>query len=258
MKRDLQIIENKLIPVYETDKGEKVVEARELHDFLNVKTEFAKWFDRRVEKYGFEEGIDFSSYLEKSSGGRPSKEYILTLDMGKELGMVEENEQGKQIRKYFIEVEKRARKIVNTVSDISGKQFALESTKLLMPLMDELNISPEAKMTTIKQIYDEAGIPLPFHVQLPDNLLTCTDIAKRIGLYSKSGKPHIQAIGAIINDLDIKPNEVCVVMGTNDNTQYSHNKYYPSVLEKVAGWISIKGKPQRIETSSRSFNVEYL
>lgn len=259
MKNNLQVVENKLIPVYETDKGEKVVEGRELHDFLNVGTRFNDWIQRQIGRYGFEEGEDFYSFLSKTqNGGRPSKEYILTLDMGKELGMVEENEQGRQIRKYFIEIEKRAKKITNTVSDVSGKQFALESTKLLMPVMEELGLSPESKMTAIKCLYDEAGIPLPFHVQLPDNLLTCTDMAKKLGVYSNSGKPHHQAVGAIIAMLDIKTNEVCVTMGSNEKTQFSQNKYYPSVLDKVRGWLIIKGKPERIETERGNYNVQYL
>lgn len=255
---DLHIIENKLIPVYETDKGEKVIDGKELHDFLDVKTHYTTWLKRQIKKYGFEENVDFFSYLKESSGGRPSKEYILTLDMGKELGMVEENKQGREIRKYFIEVEKRVRKVVNTISDISGKQFALESTKLLMPLMDELKLSPESKMTAVKKIYDEAGIPLPVHVQLPDSLMTCTEIAKKIGLYSNSGNPHGQAVGAIISVLDISPNEVCITMGSNEKTQFSHNKYYPSVLEKVRGWLTIKGKPTKIETDRGNYNVNYL
>src|SRR5699024_10405129 len=60
-------------------------------------------------KYGFIEGEDFSTFLAKSTGGRPSTEYYLVLDTGKEIAMVENNEQGRAIRKYFIEVEKQHR-----------------------------------------------------------------------------------------------------------------------------------------------------
>lgn len=258
MEDNLTVIENKLIPVYETNQGEKVVNAKELHDYLGVKTRFRTWIKRRLEEYGFEKGLDFSTILGESSGGRPSKEYILTLDTGKELGMVEKNEEGRKLRKYFIKIEKRARKIVEKVSDISDKQFALESTKLLMPVMDELKISAASKMTAIKRLYGEAGIPLPFHVPLSDNLMTCTVIAKKIGLYSKSGNPHSQAVGAIIEDLDIGSNEVEKTMGMNEKHQYSQKQYYPSVLEKVKGWLHIKGKPSRIETERSNYNVQYL
>jgi phage anti-repressor protein len=254
----LKILENKLIPVYLTDEGEKVVNARELHDYLGVERDFSTWISQRVSDYGFEKGIDFSTFLGESSGGRPPKEYVLSLDMGKELGMVERNRQGRKIRKYFIEVEKRARGIAQNNQSVDGKQFALESTKMLMPLMEELQLSASSKMTAIKSIYEEAGINLPFHVQLPDNLLTCTDIAKRIGVYSNSGNPHHQAIGAIINDLDLKPNEIETTMGSNGSHQYSQEQYYPSVMEKVRGWLTIKGKPERVETERGNYNVQYL
>lgn len=84
------------------------VNGRDLHRKLGVKTQFKDWMPRRIEEYGFEEGKDFSSILSKSHG-RPSKEYIISLDMAKELAMVENNEQGRKIRRYFIEVEKQFR-----------------------------------------------------------------------------------------------------------------------------------------------------
>lgn len=91
------------------------VNARELHEKLGVKTQFKDWMPRRIEEFGFEEGKDFSSILSKSHG-RPSKEYIISIDMAKELAMVENNERGREIRRYFIEVEKNARKFSDAVS----------------------------------------------------------------------------------------------------------------------------------------------
>ena len=105
---DLTIIENGLIPIYEGEY-EKVVDARELHEFLESKQDFTDWIKNRIGKYGFIEGEDFTIILGKSTGGRPSIEYTLTIDTAKEIAMVENNEQGHIIRKYFIDVEKRAR-----------------------------------------------------------------------------------------------------------------------------------------------------
>lgn len=79
------------------------VSARDLHGFLEVKTDFKNWISRRIEEYGFIDGRDFGSFLTESGGGRPSKEYMISLDMAKELAMVERNEKGKQARQYFIE-----------------------------------------------------------------------------------------------------------------------------------------------------------
>jgi len=84
-----------------------LVDARALHRFLEVEARFNDWIARRVSEYGFQEGEDFYSVLSKSSGGRPGREYRITLDMGKELAMVERNDKGRQARRYFIECEKR-------------------------------------------------------------------------------------------------------------------------------------------------------
>lgn len=89
---------------------EQTCNARDLYRFLEVETRFNDWIVRRVEEYGFEDGRDFYSFLSKTpDGGRPSKEYALTLDMAKELAMVERNDKGKMARQYFIECERRAK-----------------------------------------------------------------------------------------------------------------------------------------------------
>lgn len=101
--------------------GSQVVSARELHRFLEVKTDFKDWMPRMLE-YGFEEEIDFSSFLSESTGGRPSKEYALTLDTAKEISMLQRTEKGKEARQYFIEAEKRLKSVV---PELSRKQLAL-------------------------------------------------------------------------------------------------------------------------------------
>jgi len=89
-------------------EGENIlVDARILHMRLDVKTRFDTWIQRRIEEYGFENGKDFCTNLFKSTGGRRATEYILTMDMAKELAMVEQNETGRTVRRYFIEIEKQ-------------------------------------------------------------------------------------------------------------------------------------------------------
>lgn len=82
------------------------VSGRELHKLLEVKTAYKDWFPRMCE-YGFSEGIDFSSFLSESTGGRPSTDHQLTIDMAKELCMIQRTEKGKQCRQYFLEIEKQ-------------------------------------------------------------------------------------------------------------------------------------------------------
>ena len=95
---------NKLLKVkYDNDRI--TVSARELHDFLEVKTAYKDWFPRMC-GYGFREGKDFCSFLSESTGGRPAQDAQLTIDCAKEICMLQRNEKGKQARQYFIQLEK--------------------------------------------------------------------------------------------------------------------------------------------------------
>lgn len=106
---NMKIFQDGLIKVYQNDRQEQLVDARELYEKLESKRDFSNWITDRIEKYDFIENIDFTTILLKSTGGRPRIEYALTLDTAKEIAMVENNENGRKIRRYFIEVEKKAR-----------------------------------------------------------------------------------------------------------------------------------------------------
>lgn len=81
------------------------ISARDLHEALDVKTAFKDWFPRMCE-YGFSEGIDFCSKMSESTGGRPAMDADISIDMAKEICMIQRTEKGKEIRKYFIDLEK--------------------------------------------------------------------------------------------------------------------------------------------------------
>ena len=96
---------NEIIKVnYENERP--TVSGRELHGFLEVATPYDKWFPRMAE-YGFIEQVDFSTFLSESTGGRPSTDHQLTIEMSKEIAMIQRNEKGKQARQYFIALEKQ-------------------------------------------------------------------------------------------------------------------------------------------------------
>lgn len=110
--KGLKLFENGLIPIYESKEQSNLVNARELHSALKVETRFDTWIGRRIIEYEFEEGKDYCSILSVRSDGRAGKkrtEYLFKTNAAKELAMVENNEIGRKIRKYFIEVEKRWR-----------------------------------------------------------------------------------------------------------------------------------------------------
>lgn len=94
-----------LIPI-SYDSERQTVLGRDLHKFLEVETPYDKWFPRMCE-YGFSSEIDFTTFLSESTGGRPATDHQLTIDMAKEICMLQRTEKGKQARQYFIELEKQ-------------------------------------------------------------------------------------------------------------------------------------------------------
>lgn len=106
---------NNLVPVFTgqlQDQTTTLCNARDLHATLESGQEFANWIKNRIEQYGFTDGEDYLIKLSNRSDGRGGKrrtDYHLTLDMAKELAMVENNDKGRQVRRYFIEIEKKAK-----------------------------------------------------------------------------------------------------------------------------------------------------
>jgi phage anti-repressor, putative len=99
---------NELIKI-EVKDGQQLVNGRELHKFLEIKTPYTQWFERMAE-YGFIENTDFIPVSQKSESGGISgvkvvQDHLMTLNMAKEISMLQRNEKGKQARQYFIKCE---------------------------------------------------------------------------------------------------------------------------------------------------------
>ena len=128
---------NELIPVrYEGE--EPTVSGRELHAALEIETRYNDWFPRMCE-YGFLEGKDFCSILSKSSGGRPRMDHAITIQMAKELCMLQRTAKGKQCRAYFISCEEAWNspdKIMERALQIAHRR-ALEAERRIFGLLEE-------------------------------------------------------------------------------------------------------------------------
>lgn len=103
---------NELINIKTSETGEPSVSGRELHEFLGVKTLYKDWFPRMIE-YGFTEGKDFNPLKNEQvrfegnrEVARELTDHLLTIDMAKEIAMIQRTDRGKQARQYFIRVEK--------------------------------------------------------------------------------------------------------------------------------------------------------
>ena len=125
---DIQTIKHKEIDV---------VDSKVLHKVLGVASYHADWIRRRIDGYGFEEGVDYwkLEYSKMSNqdfshgGARAKKDYLLTFDMAKELAMIENSEVGKMARRYFIKAEKELRKI--SATRLAGKIARRTMTDLI-------------------------------------------------------------------------------------------------------------------------------
>ena len=194
-----------VVEVIEYD-GKQAVNARELHEKLGNKKQFANWIQLRIEQYGFVENQDFQVFNQKvknSNGGRSRKEYALSLEMAKELCMIENNEQGRLFRKYFIEVEKAARvkyeqeKLDKKVSD----SFDIK-LKWLNFLPGYLNLSDVSKLAMAKKIAEPLGLPTPDYVSAPNGAKhSATELLKSHGVGLSARKFNELAVKAGLLEL---------------------------------------------------------
>lgn len=113
--------------------GEKpAVSARELHEFLEVSTDFRHWFQRMCE-FGFAEGQDFRTFLTESTGGRRGQDAAVTIDMAKEICMLQRNEKGKMARQYFLQLERdwnSPEKVMARALQIADRRIKTLETKV--------------------------------------------------------------------------------------------------------------------------------
>ena len=116
---------NELIKI----NSNNTVSGRELHEFLESKRDFTTWIKDKINKYGFVEGIDFTfhKFVERKTW---KHDYEITVDMAKELSMIENNDKGKQARRYFINCEKKLKEVVKkpltTLEQLKLHYLALE------------------------------------------------------------------------------------------------------------------------------------
>lgn len=136
----------------------QTVNARDLHAFLQVGKVFGAWINDRIEQYGFTENVDYVVFSETGNnplGGRPAKEYAITIDMAKELSMVERNEQGKRARQYFIECERRVKDALDPIKVLNDPEamrgILLSYTEKVLAL--ESKIEADAPKTAFYDAY---------------------------------------------------------------------------------------------------------
>lgn len=169
--------------------GRQVVSASELHSFLGISTPLSIWAPRMFE-YGFIDGHDFTTILLESTGGRPAKDYALTLDCAKHICMVQRSEKGMHARNYFIEMEKRAR---------HAPAIAVTRKELAQMLLDAENEIEQLQLKTSTQEKElkTAAPKVVYHdkVLQSGSLIPITVIAKELGMSGEALNKKLQALG---------------------------------------------------------------
>jgi len=120
---------SELVPIKKGKTFQKCISARDLHYFLESKQQFSDWIKSRIKKYQFVVNIDYTSFhnsMKRENGATTRIEYCITLDMAKELAMVENNEKGRQARRYFIECEKQLKQPLRIPSQLEQQRLILQ------------------------------------------------------------------------------------------------------------------------------------
>ena len=190
--------------------GKQTVSARELHEKLEVGTQFKDWIKRMIE-YGFEENVDYVLVAQERATNNPKNpvttfnEYYISIDMAKEICMIQRSDKGRQFRQYFIECERRLietnkkampqtyiEAVENLLNELKKNQALEEQGKLLL----EQKKAAEAETERIYQVNKN------FH----NNLYTATDLAKMLGTSPNK-------IGKIANEHHLKQDPIYGKLG---------------------------------------------
>lgn len=167
----LKVIENELVPVYETSTGEKVVYGSELHAVLGAPSVYREWVKRRLTDIDAMEKDDFEGVEIPTPSGQTRKDHLIKLDTAKEMAMLERNEKGKQVRRYFIQIEKKYKEKATDLSDLSVELQAI--------------IMHDKKIQRIETRMDKLEFEIPLYGSEADEL--CNHV-KRKGVEMMGGK----------------------------------------------------------------------
>lgn len=259
---------SELIPIQDKD-GAQAVMGRDLHAFLEVRDNYTDWMKRMV-AYGFSAGQDFSEISDKPKGaGRPRTDHIVTLDMAKEISMIQRTEKGKQARQYFIECERRAKEPAelspeeimaraikvadHTIKELEAKTadqaLALEAAKPKVEYYDHC-VSIESDVMTVKDWGAHFGLTEP---QARQKLLDAKMIYRKTQTREWSSRKgdvvdrnEYRAYAAYRNLFDIR---------AQHNAPRYHNGQVRQTLYVRAGWAITVAKNAGIQVDQSIYDA---
>lgn len=195
----------------------QTVDARELHTFLGVKSQFRDWIRNRIDDFGFSENVDYVTVAKNLAGGGRKNDYFISLDMGKELGMVERTPKGKEVRQYFIDCERRAKEphAIPTTAEAFANAFQMIANT------EKRQAQQEAKIAAISENVDRIAQSLMIHDCIPPNGELVTHLRKRV---SKSFGLSFDVINRVLDTASVHPK--FAVRNHHENAEGSVNYGY--------------------------------
>lgn len=172
------VIENDLVPVYQTTMREKVVYGTELHRVLEVKTSYRDWSERRFKDCDAVENEDYEAAQICAPSGQSRKEHIIKLDTAKEMAMLERNEKGKQVRRYFIWVDKKYK-------ESKASPEIEQVAHIVKFIADDLKVNEASKLLMYENFCKDYGISTGFLPKYENNgsreMRPATELLKKFG-----------------------------------------------------------------------------
>jgi len=216
------------------------VNARELWAFLECKSRFNDWIKNRIEKYDFVDGIDFTTITKNLVNGGKSTEYIISIDMAKELAMVENNFKGRQARRYFIEVEKRYKQQYQLNFTALQKMAIANKSVLEMATAqaDFFQMDTTAKLLWGQNLLHRYNLPVPDRIPLLENkiiskLYQKREIYNHFGAIGRGSKPKQDNIKSILSEFETDSKYAVNVPYCRNGHTGTTYQYTEKMIEKL-------------------------
>ena len=210
------------------ENGKQTVSARELHEKLEVTERFSSWFDRML-KYGFEENVDFTSVksftVVNNGAQKPIDEYYISIDMAKEICMIQRSDKGRMFRQYFIECERR---LIETNKKAMPQTYIEAVENLLNELKKNQALEEKGKLL-LEQYQSEKEEHQKDKELVLHKYLTATNIKDTI--WKEYGKNII--VSKMVKQIPIEDNDILYKPFKNGNFTGQQPVYHPNVLDKI-------------------------
>ena len=196
-----------------------------------------------------------------ATDGKQYNTRVFTEDGIYEVTMLSNQPKAKEFRAWIRKILKGLRK--GSLKIVPARRSLSETNtaaKIINQTLKEAGMPPQYRAVAIKSLYAPVGVEIPLDgVTTDKELFDATTIARKVGLYSKTGNPHGQAVSAIISSIEIDSSEKELVPFQNQFSGHSGAtvQYTKSVVEKVKDWITQNGYPADIFAGGKSYKVQY-